>query len=69
MPGVTVMLTVSATELFDPAVTTRLNTRVELAVTTCGAVNVGEAAVVELKVTVGPEVWVHAYESDSPSAS
>ena len=69
VPGVIDTDTVSAAELLDPAVTIKLNWRVAFEVTTCGAVNVGEAAVVELKVTVRPPVWVHAYESVSPSGS
>ena len=59
-PAVTVTVTVSAEEVFTPSLTVKLNTKEALAASCVGAVNVGPAAVVELKVTVDPLVWVHA---------
>ena len=60
VPGVIEMVTVSAVEVFTPSLTVKLNTKEAFEETTCGAVNVGDAAVVELKVTVRPEVCDHA---------
>ena len=69
VPAVTVMVTVSAVEVCTPSLTVKLNTKEALVSSSLGAVNVGEAAVVELKVTVVPLVWVHAYVKATLSGS
>ena len=59
MPARTATFTVSGEEAVPAeSVTVRENARL-LSARTCGAVNVGAAALAELRVTVGPAVWLH----------
>ena len=59
MPARTLMSTVSGEEaVAAESVTVRENVR-SLSARTCGAVKVGLAALEELRVTVGPAVWLH----------
>ena len=59
-PAVTVIVTVSAVEVFTPSETVRENTSEALDSSSVGAVKVGLCAVEELRDTVVPEVWLQA---------
>ncbi len=60
------MVTAAGVEESCPSLTTSEKVSVPVV---AGALKVGLAADGLLKVTVGPEVWLHEYASESPSAS